>query len=80
MSSVVRAGEYLEAMAGLWDSMAVYQTELIARPDFYMCVGARVIDFSATDFDQLQLLTDLEVGTLDPDEEVIVVAANIKQT
>lgn len=80
MSSVVLAGEYLEALAGLWDKMAVYQTELIARPDFYMCVGARVIDFSATEFDQLQLLTDLEVGTLDPDEEVIVVAANIKQT
>ncbi len=52
--------------------MAVYQTELIARPEFYLCIGARVADFSATDLEQLQLLMDLEISTLDPEEEVIV--------
>ncbi|MHC5248761.1 hydantoinase/oxoprolinase family protein [Enterococcus sp. LJL90] len=74
------AANYLDALSQLWDEMAVYQTELIARPEFYLCLGARVSDFSATEFDQLQLLTDLEVSTLEPEEEVIVVAANIKQT
>lgn len=80
MCASTLAGEYLEVLSGFWDEMAVYQTELIARPDFYLCIGARVMDFSAIEFEQLQLLTDLEVGTLNPDEEVIVVAANIKQT
>lgn len=80
MCCKTRAGDYLDVLAGLWDDMAVYQTELVARPDYYLCIGARVMDFSATDFEQLQLLTDLEVGTLDPDDEVIIVAANIKQT
>lgn len=79
MCSVVKAGEYLDVLSGLWEDMAVYQTELIARPDYYICIGARVVDFTATDFDQLQLLTDLEISSLDPDEEVIIVAANIKQ-
>ena len=73
------AANYKEEMARLWDEMAVYQTELIARPEFYLCIGARVMDFSATEYTQLILLTDLEVASLEPDEEVIVVAANIKQ-
>lgn len=74
------AGDYLEAMKSLWDEMAVYQTELIARPDYYLCLGARVIDFSAQNFEQLELLTDLEVSMLDPGQEILVAAANIKQS
>lgn len=73
------AADYLEALKKLWDDMAVYQTELIARPDYYLCMGARVMDFTAQDFEQLELLTDLEVSSLEADEEILVVAANIKQ-
>ena len=51
----------------------------IARPDYYLCMGARVMDFTAQDFEQLELLTDLEVSSLEPDEEILVVAANIRQ-
>lgn len=74
------AGNYLSAVEKLWEEMAVYQTELIARPEFYLCLGARISDFTATDIEQLQLLMDLEISTLEPGEEVIVVAGNIKQT
>ncbi|MDF2483851.1 MAG: hydantoinase [Herbinix sp.] len=74
------AGEYIEAAKKLWESMAVYQTELIARPDFYLCIGARVMDFTASDFDQIKLLMDIEIMAFEPDTEVIVVAANIKQS
>lgn len=73
------AQDYLDAVKKLWDDMAVYHTELIARPDYYLCMGARVMDFSATDFAQLELLMDLEISTLEPDEEILVVAANMKQ-
>lgn len=74
------AANYMAAVEQLWEDMAVYQTELIARPEFYLCLGARVSDFTATDLEQLQLLMDLEVSTMEPEEEVIVVAGNIKQT
>ena len=37
------------------------------------------MDFTAQDFEQLELLTDLEVSSLEPDEEILVVAANIRQ-
>ncbi len=73
------AGEYLDAVKKLWENMAVYQTELIARPDYYLCIGARVMDFAASDFEQLELLMDIEVSELEPEKEVIVVAANIRQ-
>lgn len=59
--------------------MAGYPPETIARPDFYLCLGARVMDFSSTDFEQLQMLTDLEVQSLEPDDDVIIVAANVEQ-
>lgn len=74
------AAAYLDEMKALWDDMAVYQTELIARPDYYLCMGARVMDFTAQDFGQLELLTDLEVSSMEPDDELLIVAANIKQS
>ncbi len=72
--------DYAEAVKKLWDDMAVYQSENIVRPDFYLCLGARVMDFSTTELTQLLLLMDIETSAMDPDEEVIAVAANMKQT
>ncbi|WP_405110824.1 hydantoinase/oxoprolinase family protein [Paenibacillus sp. FSL K6-1217] len=80
MALKTTAGDYLGAIKQLWEAMAVYQTELIARPDFYLCIGARVMDFTASDFEQLELLMDIEISTFEPDTEVVVVAANIKQS
>lgn len=79
MCRKVKAADYLEALKGLWDDMAVYQTDLIIRPDYYICMGARVTDFAAQDFEQLKLLIDLEVSSLEPDEEIMIVGANVKQ-
>lgn len=79
MCRKVKAADYLEALRQLWDDMAVYQTDLIIRPDYYICMGARVTDFAAQDFEQLELLIDLEVSSLEPYEEIIIVGANVKQ-
>ena len=37
------------------------------------------MDFSSTDLEQLILLIDLELSALDPEDEIIIVAANVKQ-
>ncbi|WP_186422513.1 hydantoinase/oxoprolinase family protein [Lacrimispora celerecrescens] len=79
MCRKVKAADYLEVLKRLWDDMAVYQTDLIIRPDYYICMGARVTDFAAQDFEQLELLIDLEVSSLEPDEEIMIVGANVKQ-
>ena len=75
-----KAGDYAEVVKKLWDDMAVYQSENIVRPDFYLCIGARVTDFSSTELPQLVLLMDIETSSLDPEAELVVVAANMRQT
>ncbi|WP_024347735.1 hydantoinase/oxoprolinase family protein [Lacrimispora indolis] len=79
MCRKIKAADYLDALKQLWDDMAVYQTDLVIRPDYYICMGARVTDFAAQDFEQLELLIELELSSLEPDEEIIIVGANVKQ-
>ncbi|MGM0237704.1 hydantoinase/oxoprolinase family protein [Enterococcus sp. AZ103] len=67
---------YLEQVSKLWDSMANYQSDIILRPDYYFCVGPRLLDFSNTDFQQLTMLIDIEMSEIMGDEEVIIIAAN----
>lgn len=49
----VTVENYFEATQYLWENMAVYESEIVSRPDFYFCIGARVVDFVANDFTQL---------------------------
>lgn len=69
-----------EPVEKLWDSMSVYQSEIICRPDFYICHGPRVTDFTAATLEQLEMLIDLELSEDDPSTEILVIAANIPQT
>jgi hypothetical protein len=71
---------YREAVAKLWEEMSVYQSEIIVRPEFYVCFGSRVMDFSASTLEQLALLMGIELDDLQWDTEVLLVAGNIKQT
>ena len=70
----------MNAVKKLWEGLAVYKTELIVRPDYYLCMGARLMDFTAANYEQLELLMDIEVSSLETDEEIIVVGANINQS
>jgi N-methylhydantoinase A/oxoprolinase/acetone carboxylase beta subunit len=74
------AGEYLDAVNRLWEEMAVYRSEVIMRPEFYVGIGARVADFSAGEFHQLELLMGLEMSNLDPEDPIVMVASNVAQT
>ncbi len=72
------ARDYLEVVRRLWNDMAVYKTELIQRPEYYLCIGAKVMDFQAIELSQLEVLMEIEVSTLSVDADVLVVAANNK--
>jgi N-methylhydantoinase A/oxoprolinase/acetone carboxylase beta subunit len=76
----IKASDYLSPVEDLWEDMAVYRSEVILRPEFYMCLGARVSDFEATELDQLELLMDLEVSNLEPEQEILVVSGNVQQS
>ena len=49
-------------------------TDSVLRPDFYLCVGPRVVDFdSGTDLKQTLMLMDVIVQDVEEDDEIIVI-------
>ncbi len=69
-----KVSEYEDVVEDLWENGAVFKTDSVLRPDYFVCVGPRVCDYSAVDLDQIFLLMDLDLGDREPDEEIIVVA------
>lgn len=60
----------------LWEELAIYQQDAILRPDYYICAGARVMDFSGSvDLDKIMMLMEVEMQMIDPGDDVIIVGA-----
>ena len=70
-----KVSEYQEVVEELWKDGAVFKTDTVLRPDYFVCFGPRVGDYSAVDLEQIFLLMDLDIGDREPDEEIVVVAA-----
>jgi N-methylhydantoinase A/oxoprolinase/acetone carboxylase beta subunit len=68
------AGEYETAARKLWDELSIYRGDSVLRPDFYICAGPRVMDYSGSiDLAQILLLMDIDMQMLDPSDKIIVV-------
>ena len=67
--------DYVEVVEKLWAGLAVFKTDTVLRPEYYICIGPRVCDYSAMDLAQIMLLMDLDLGDREPDEEVLIVGA-----
>lgn len=65
--------EYKDIVKQMWENMAVFKTDTVLRPEFFLCVGPRVCDYSAIDLEQLNMLMDLDTGDRDGSEEILVV-------
>lgn len=60
----------------MWEELAVFKADAILRPDYYICAGARVMDFSGTnDLEQIIMLMDVDMQMMDSAEDVIIVGA-----
>lgn len=71
----VKAGEYKQTIEDMWKDLAVFKTDTVLRPDYFICVGPRVCDYSAVDLDQILLLMDLDIMDREPDEDLLVVGS-----
>ena len=71
------SGSRLQRSSGnnLGKRLPYLRTDSILRPDFFVCVGPRVGDYSAIDLEQIFLLMDLDLGDREPDEEIIIVGS-----
>lgn len=66
---------YEETVEKIWNENAVFKTDTVLRPDFYVCVGPRVSDYSAVDLEQVMLLMSLDLGDREPEEEILIIAS-----
>lgn len=66
--------EYHEVIKELWETEALFKTDTVLRPDFFVCFGPRVSDYSAVDLEQIELLIDLDLSDRDSDEDIIIAA------
>lgn len=67
--------DYKEVVGDLWKENAVFKTDTVLRPDFFLCVGPRVCDYSAVDLEQILLLMNLDLGEREADEEIMIIAS-----
>lgn len=71
-----KAASYRSAVSKLWEDLAIYKADAILRPDYYVCAGARVMDFNGSgELEQILMLMDVEMQSIDPNEEVVIVGA-----
>lgn len=71
-----KAGSYRNIVSQLWEELAIYQQDAILRPDYYICAGARVMDFAGSvDLDKIMMLMEVEMQMIDPGDDVIIVGA-----
>lgn len=67
--------EYKDVIKELWEKEALFKTDTVLRPDYFVCFGPRVSDYSAVDLEQVELLIDLDLGDRDSDEDIIITAS-----
>lgn len=71
-----KVASYRSIVSRLWEELAVYKADAILRPDYYICAGARVMDFSGSgELEQVLMLMDVEMQSLDPNADIVVVGA-----
>lgn len=67
--------DYEEVVEQLWKENAIFKTDTVLRPDFFVCIGPRVCDYSAVDLEQIMLLMNLDLGDREPEEEIMIIAS-----
>ena len=70
----VKAKDYQKAVKNIYEYLTVYKADSVLRPDFYLCVGPRVMDFdSGTELKQNLMLMDVIVQDVQEDDDILVI-------
>lgn len=75
-----KAKDWKEETEKLWKQCEVYLAEMVQHPDIYLCIGAKVLDFSKM-LSLEQCLTVMETEFLDnddPEKEVFIIGSKIE--
>lgn len=70
----VKVRDYKKAIKNIYEELTVYKADSVLRPDFYLCIGPRVMDFdSATELKQNLMLMDVIVQDVQEDDDILVI-------
>lgn len=73
---LAKSSAYRSVVSRMWDDLAVFKADAILRPDYYLCVGARVMDFNGSgELEQILMLMDVEMQMIDSSDDIIIVGA-----
>ena len=67
--------DFKDVVETMWKDGAVFKTDTVVRPDYFVCAGPRVADYSAVDMEQVLLLMELDLSDREEHEEIIIVAS-----
>lgn len=74
--ALTNAGAYRSVVTKMWEDLSTFKADTILHPDYYICVGARVMDFNgSTDLEQILMLMDVDMQMMNMTEDVIIVGA-----
>ena len=75
-----KAKDWQPVTEEMWKNCEVYLAEMVQNPDIYLCIGAKVLDFSKM-LSMEQCLTVMETEFLDnddPEKEVFIIGSKIE--
>lgn len=73
---LTKAVSYRSIVTQMWEQLSIFKADAILRPDYYMCIGGRVMDFNGSvDLEQILMLMDVEMQMVDSNDDIIVVGA-----
>ncbi len=69
------ARDWENVTADIWKKQLSFRSDVLLTPDFFLCIGGKVLDFSNTiSLEQLQTIMRSEFLELDGDKKVILIA------
>lgn len=78
--SSCKSGEWEEKVKMMWDATLGFTNEMVMPPDFYLCIGAKVLDFSnMLNLEQLMTIMRSEFIGLNGNEPIILIAARAEK-
>ena len=70
----VTTDDYKEIVKKLFNNFVIYRSDSVTRPDFYLCAGPRMMDFTGSmGLEQLYVLMNMELVGVDPNEKLLLV-------
>lgn len=68
--------DWEDTVAKMWEKTLYYKNEMARTPDFFLCIGGKVLDFtSSQNLEMLQMVMRSEFLEAEPEESVLLIAS-----